>query len=247
MPGINFQNVSFSYQKDAPVLQGLDFSIQKGSFVGIAGNNGSGKSTLLYLINSLIPHHTQGFLQGKVLVDGFDTKVHNLSFFSSLVGTVFQNPEFSIFNLTVKEEIAFGLKNQPNEVVEQKIKQALEVVNLQGFEERDPSELSLGQKQRLSLAAVLAMDTDYIILDEPSSMLDYKSSKEIYRYLKKINQEQNKTIITIEHDTSLLYQHADQILILDKGKKVLFDTPDKVFKEPKNREILEEICIRIPV
>jgi energy-coupling factor transport system ATP-binding protein len=215
--GIRFDDVSFRYPDKADVLTGIRFVIPRGTFMGITGVNGSGKSTLTYCMNGLIPHSIPGKLTGNVFVDGISTKVKNVSYFSRSVGMVFQNPDFSLFNLTVSEEIGFGMKNLFGKVHKSQIIKALHDVGLSGYEARDPQTLSFGEKQKVCLASVLALDVSYIILDEPTAMLDWKSSVELYRLLKKLNTD-GKTIITVEHDTDFLWGYTNHIIILDKGR-----------------------------
>lgn len=243
---IILRNVSFGYSKDNLVLKDITLEIAQGSFLGIIGVNGSGKSTFTYLLNGIIPHLFKGYLQGEVLVDGISTKDKKVAYFAQKVGMLFQNPDFSLFNLTVAEEIAFGLKNlnpkgTPLNFAE-KIKAALQDVGLAGYENRDPQTLSLGEKQKICLASVLAMDTKYIVLDEPVAMLDYRSSIEIYQILTRL-QKQEKTIIVIEHDTDYLWQFADKVLLLDKATVLAYDDKKKIFS---NHVLLDQLGIKVP-
>ncbi len=214
--GISFQNVSFHYPEKEDVLHAVHFDIPAGSFFGITGVNGSGKSTLSYCMNGLIPHSVPGVLSGTVFVGGIDTKTKSVSYFSHRIGMVFQNPDFSLFNLTVEEEIAFGLKNLKGKSDKSIIEQVLRSVGLTGYGNRDPQTLSFGEKQKVCLASVLALDISYVILDEPTAMLDYKSSIELYALLRELNQK-GKTIITIEHDTDFLWDYTSEVVIVDKG------------------------------
>lgn len=241
-PGIVIDDVSFGYNRLDNQLKNIKTIIPKGSFCGITGTNGSGKTTFSYLLNGLIPHQVVGNFSGNVFVDGINTREKPVTYFSKKVGMVFQNPDFMIFNLTVKEEIAFGLMNFGIKNIDEKVSISLETVGLKGFENRDPHSLSFGQKQKLCLATVLAMDSDYIVLDEPSAMLDYKSSVNLYEILKRLNKK-GKTIIIIEHDTDFLFSFANQIIIFDKGSIVMSDTVNKVFKQKK---LLKNLGIKIP-
>lgn len=215
---IRFKQVSFHYPDNQNVLSDINLVISGGTFLGITGINGSGKSTLTYLMNGLIPHTIPGTLMGMVSVDGISTKTKEVAFFSHQVGMVFQNPDFSLFNLTVREEIGFGLKNLTGHVQQSRIKKALKQVGLTGYELRDPQTLSFGEKQKVCLASVLALDVTYIVLDEPTAMLDYKSSVELYQLLKKLNNEEGRTIIIVEHDTDFLWKYTKELIIIDKGK-----------------------------
>lgn len=240
--GIVLDKVSFSYKKETKVLRNISLEISRGDFLGISGTNGSGKSTLSLLLNGLIPHFIEGELSGQVLVEGVSTTQKNVSYFAQRVGMVFQNPDLSLFNLTVSEEIEFGLKNFGLDNIEKRKKEALSLVGLSGFENRDPQTLSFGEKQKICLACVLALDTQYLVLDEPTAMLDYKNSLELYKLLEKLNQR-GKTIITIDHDTDFLWKYCVSTLILDKGGIKLFGETKKVLK---NEKVLKTLGIKVP-
>jgi energy-coupling factor transporter ATP-binding protein EcfA2 len=207
--GISIEDVSFQYPNTSVALRHIDLSIQKGTFFGITGVNGSGKSTITYLFNSLIPHSIPGTFTGHVRIDGVETRSKSVSYFSRTVGMVFQNPDFSLFNLTVAEEISFGITNLKGIVNKKVIEKALGLVGLDKFANRDPQTLSFGEKQKVCLASVLALDVSYIVLDEPTSMLDYKSSCQLYELLKSLN-NQGKTIIVVEHDTDFLWNFTSE-------------------------------------
>lgn len=240
---IQFKQVSFHYPNSQNVLRDLNFIISSGTFLGITGINGSGKSTLTYLMNGLIPHAIPGTFTGMVLVNGISTKTKGVAFFSHQVGMVFQNPDFSLFNLTVSEEIGFGLKNLTGYVNQKQIKKSLKQVGLSGFELRDPQTLSFGEKQKVCLASVLALDVSYIVLDEPTAMLDYKSSVELYRLLKKLNNKEGRTIIIVEHETDFLWEYAQKLLIIDKGKIRAFGETKNVLN---NHHLLTSLGIKKP-
>jgi energy-coupling factor transporter ATP-binding protein EcfA2 len=240
--GIIISNVSFSYPDKTQVLTGIGLEIKKGSFLGITGVNGSGKSTLIYLLNGLIPHQIPGKLTGDVYINGEPVRRNSVSHFSRQVGLVFQNPDFAMFNLTVREEIAFGLNNFRMDKVETRINNALDQVGLIEFINRDPQTLSFGEKQKVCLAAVLALDTPIIVLDEPTAMLDFKSSLELYEILKKLNKT-GKTIVTVEHDTDFLWKYAQESLILDKGRIHSMGLTKKILG---GRKSLEKLGIKTP-
>jgi len=158
------------------------------------------------------------------------------------VGMVFQNPDFSLFNLTVAEDIGFGLQNLPGKIDQQKVLDALEQVGLGSFVDRDPQTLSFGEKQKVCLASVLALDVSYIVLDEPTAMLDYKSSVELYQLLKQLNAA-SKTIITVEHDTDFLWEYTQETMILDQGKVVSVGKTKDVLS---NQHLLESLGVKKP-
>jgi len=240
--GIVFDHVSFHYPDKADVVRDVTFTVRSGDFVGITGVNGSGKSTLTYCMNGLIPHSIPGSLHGGVTVDGVDTKEKSVSYLSHSVGMVFQNPDFSLFNLTVAEEVAFGLKNLKGTVNRQAIADALALVGLAGFENRDPQTLSFGEKQKVNLASVLALDVSYIVLDEPTAMLDHRSSVELYQLLKRLN-EKGKTIIVVEHDTDFLWDFASSMLVISGGLIVSEGETREVLS---NKKLLSSLGIKKP-
>jgi energy-coupling factor transporter ATP-binding protein EcfA2 len=240
--GIDIQSVSFHYPDKPDVLKNISFSIEAGDFLGITGTNGSGKSTFSYLLNGIIPHSIAGTLSGKILVDGVDTQKHPVSFFAKKVGMVFQNPDFSLFNVTVEEEIAFGMKNLGNHTDKKKISTMLERVSLAGFESRDPQSLSFGEKQKVSIASVLALDVSYIVLDEPTAMLDYKSSVALYELLRTLNTE-GKTIITIEHDTDFLWSYTKHTAIFNQGCIEIFGKTKTILA---HHTLLSQLGIKRP-
>ena len=240
--GINIKDVSFRYNNSGFALETISLFIKKGSFLGITGINGSGKSTFSYLLNGLIPNTLKGVMTGKVTVDKITTDKKNVAFFAKKVGMVFQNPDFSLFNLTVSEEVSFGLKNLKFDSIPQRVTDALSSVGLAGYAKRDPQTLSVGEKQRVCLAGVLAMDTDYIVLDEPTAQLDYKNSKELYQLLTGLN-KRGKTIIVIEHDTDLLWNYTKETLILNKGRIVSSGPTSKVLSDSK---MLNLLGIKVP-
>lgn len=239
-PGINIDNVFFGYQKNHYQLVGINIMIPKGTFCGITGINGSGKSTLLYLLNGLIPHEIDGVFKGNVFIDGINTREGILT---SKVGMVFQNPDFMIFNLSVHEEVEFGLHNMKFDNIQKRVKDALQMVSMEGYENRDPHTLSYGEKQKLCLACVLALEPDYIVLDEPTAMLDYKSSAHLYEILKKLN-DKGKTVIIVEHDTDFLLKYAQKTIVIHKGQVKFNSMTKQVFSQI---DTLKKIGIKVPL
>jgi len=240
--GISLHNVSFTYRDGTTALYEVTLNIQRGSFFGITGSNGSGKTTLVQLLNGLIPYHVEGALMGNITIDDINTRHHSVGFLARQVGVVFQNPEWMICNLTVEEEVAFGPKNMKLGEIKNRVYDALEAVGLREKSHVDPNTLSFGQKQKLAIACVLAMGTPYIVLDEPSAMLDYQSAVHVYELLQKLHAK-GKTIITVEHDTDLLFSFADTICILNEGKCIVNDNTQQAFS---NHVMLKKMGIKIP-
>jgi energy-coupling factor transporter ATP-binding protein EcfA2 len=241
--GIFLHDVTFRYAGAREhSLSHLTLHIEKGTFLGVTGSNGSGKTTLTYLFNGLIPHEIDGKLEGEVTIDSEQTREKSVSYFAKKVGMVFQNPDHMIFNLSVYEEIEFGLRNLGFKENEKRIKHALSEVGLADKIYSDPQNLSFGQKQKLCIASALAMDTEYIVLDEPSSMLDYKSSLDLYDLLAKLHKK-GKTVIVIEHDTDIIYTFADHSLVLQNGSVVKFGQTQHVFEDS---EYIKMMGIKVP-
>lgn len=211
--------LSLTYPGPARVLQQISFRMNSGCWLGITGSNGSGKTSLLYCLAGLIPRHLPGRLSGKISL-------------AKQPGLMFQNPDFSLFNLTVEEEAGFGASGD--------VLRALKTVGLDRLRQADPHTLSYGQKQKLCLAGLLARNPRVLLLDEPASMLDYHSTLELYRLLARLNR-QGKTIVTVEHDTRLLWEFTRRILILDQGKIAAFGPTRTVLK---NTRLLRRLGLR---
>jgi energy-coupling factor transport system ATP-binding protein len=223
-------------------LDGINLTIEDGDFIGVVGPTGSGKTTFLYCLNGLIPNSIKGKFFGEVWVDGVLTTKCKVSDLAKKVGIVFQDPDWQLFSLTVKDEVAFGLKNLKMDRVEERVKEALKTVGLEGFEDIEPYRLSQGQKQMLCIACIIAMQPKTILLDEPTSNLDYKNTKNIYSLLRRLNKE-GKTIVVVEHDTDLLAEYANKILVIADGKIVKNGLKEEVFSD---HELLEKLGIKIP-
>ncbi len=227
---IELCNVTKKYQdvlgNEKYALKEINLTIQPGEFIGIAGRNGSGKTTLARLLNGLILPS-----EGQVLVNGMDTKEYkHKKDIRRLVGMVFQNPDNQIINPIVEEEIAFGLGNigLPPSEVEPRITWALQVVGLTELRYHAPHLLSGGQKQRLAIAAALAMHPSYLVLDEPTSMLDPQGRNELIKSLQELNLKHQITIIIISHAMEELAV-AKRLLVLHQGRVHLDSLPWEVF------------------
>lgn len=238
--------VSFSYatygedSEEVQALRDVNVNIGKGDFVVILGRNGSGKSTFSRLLNALlIPQ------KGNVLVMGKDTaNEDNVWDIRSTAGMVFQNPDNQIIATTVEEDVAFGPENlgvEPAEI-RKRVDEALATVGISEFKTNAPHLLSGGQKQRVAIAGILAMKPECIILDEATSMLDPIGRKEVINVLKKLNKDENITIIHITHhmDEAAL---ANRLIIIDAGNIVLDGTPQEVFS---NVEKIKSLGLDVP-
>jgi len=240
---IKTRNHAFAY-KEEPVLRNVNIEMKKGEFIGIIGATGSGKSTFALCLNGIIPNSVQGKFSGEVEIFGKNTKSSETFELAEHVGLVFQDPDSQIFSIGVEDEISFGPENLglEKDEIHKRVDSALDTVKIKDLKDRETFTLSQGQKQKVCIASVLAMDLDVIILDEPTSQLDFKSTREIYEILEDLHKN-GKTVIVIEHKTDWLLKHADRILVLDGGKFILDGRPSEVFKKFKT---LERIGIEIP-
>lgn len=222
---IVFENVTFGYAKEHPVLAQLQLAIPAGQFIGIAGCNGAGKSTMLRLMNVLLRPQ-----KGTVYLNGVDTRQLSPAEAALHVGTVFQNPNHQLFLETVEEEIAYGLINCgiPAEERAERIQKALEVTGLLHLRQAFPRALSLGVRQRIALASVLALNPAIILLDEPTTGMD---CREIERLMQILADEQarGKTVIMITHDLEVLLDHAERVILLAQGQILCDGHPRDVF------------------
>jgi len=238
---IKIENVKFKYGTEDRfyAVDGVSLNIKRGEFTAIIGHNGSGKSTLAKLINSiLLPS------EGKVYVKGMDTSDESkLWDIRQSAGMVFQNPDNQLVATIVEEDIAFGPENQGVESSEirKRVDDALNAVGMYEFRKRPPHLLSGGQKQRIAIAGILALNSDCIILDEPTAMLDPSGRREVMETLKKLNKH-GKTILLITHYMDEAVQ-ADRVVIMDKGKIKLDGTPKNVFK---NIDVIKKFGLDVP-
>ncbi|HRU96655.1 MAG TPA: energy-coupling factor transporter ATPase [Ruminococcus sp.] len=242
---IEIEDLHFSYKGDSEtpdveVLKGIDLTIKKGEFVAVLGHNGSGKSTLAKHINAiLLP------TKGKVLVDGIDTADEDKLFqLRQKAGMVFQNPDNQIVSSIVEEDVAFALENLgvPYEEMRRRVDESLKAVNMYDYRLHSPSQLSGGQKQRIAIAGVIAMQPECIILDEPTAMLDPQGRKEVMSTIMRMNREQGITIVLITHYMDEAAK-CGRVVVMDKGRVVLDDTPRKVFSHV---EQVKEIGLDVP-
>ena len=242
---IEVQNVSFVYphnneEENVIALDGIDFHINKGEFLGIIGHNGSGKSTLAKLFNAIIFP-----TQGNVLVNGFNTKdQEHLWDIRQTAGMVFQNPDNQLVATIVEEDVAFGPENLgvPPLEIRERVDRALATVEMKAYAHQKPHQLSGGQKQRIAIAGILAMEPECIIFDEPTAMLDPSGRREVMGTIKKLNQDKHMTVIHITHFMNEIID-ADRIIVLDKGKIVMEGTPEVIFK---NVQGLKKIGLDVP-
>lgn len=231
---IEIKNLSYMYNKNDIILKNINLKIDDGEIVSIIGKNGCGKSTLLKLIAGLMKPST-----GNIFIDGID--IFRRKDFRKEMGIVFQNPDAQILFPKVFDDIEFALKNLKIENEKERIKIALKKVNLIGKEQKNTYNLSLGQKQRLNIASVLAINPNYILLDEPTTMVDSKEKGNIYKIMEDLKRD-NKTIIFVTNNINEILL-SDRIMILEN--KEIKHTIEKN-KLLENIQILQKCDIRIP-
>ena len=236
MSVITVENLRYRYSHAKELaLDGLDFSVEKGEFIGIIGENGAGKSTLSQALMGLVPQFYKGAYGGTVMVDGIEAGRTPVAQLCGHVGLVFQNPfnQLSGAKDNVYEEVAFGMQNLgvPAEEMKNRVEEALKLLDIWQYRDRNPFDLSGGQMQRVAIASVLVMRPDVMILDEPTSQLDPEGSDEVFKAVETLT-DSGITILMIEQKIEKLAAYCDRILLLHKGKQIAFDTPQKVFSMP---------------
>lgn len=236
MDSIQIKNLTYRYPtSEADVLKDVSFTVKKGELCAIVGANGSGKTTLCNAIRGFVPKFYKGEISGDVLVNGRDVKEDPDGKNALEIGFVFQNPFTQISGIasTVYEELAYGLENmgvEPEEI-RQRIERIMELTKIQEFRDRDPYQLSGGQQQRVALAAILVMDQDVLVIDEPTSQLDPQSTDDVFEIIK-LMKSMGKTVVLVEHKMEQIAEYADQIIVLDGGQVVMEGTPKEVFSDP---------------
>jgi len=233
-PIISIQNLSYQYAlTEQPALNQVSLDIGAGEYVAVMGACGAGKTSLSLSMNGIIPHMMAGGIEGKVFVAGRDTADTQVRELARVVGMVFDNPEFQLSQVTVREEVALGLENLgvPRDEMLRRIDEVLAIVGLTGFEDRSPLNLSGGQQQRLAIAAALAMYPQVLVLDEPTSNLDPLGKEEVFAVAARLNRERGMTIVIVEHEVEVLAAYADRIVVMSGGRVVLNGPPREVLSQ----------------
>ena len=242
---INIEHVSFTYEHGTgKALDDVTLTIEEGDFLGIIGESGAGKSTLGHCINGVIPHHYHGDFYGSVSLQGKDTFGLALTDISRLIGTVSQDVDSSMVAAVVEDELLYGLENFGIErcEIEGRLERTLAEVGIEDLRHRRISTLSGGQKQKVALAAILALRPRVVLLDEPTAELDPVSSRQMFELLAELNR-QGITVIIIEQKVMLLAEFARHLLVLDHGKVALYGTTDEVLRQTTR---MREIGINCP-
>ena len=243
------ENLTHIYNKDMPfaskALDNVSLEIKDNDFVGLIGHTGSGKSTLIQHLNGILKPSS-----GKILINGFDitAKDLNLTEIRKRVGVVFQYPEYQLFEETVEKDIAFGPRNLglDDEEVSNRVKISMDAVGLKydEFKDKSPFELSGGQKRRVAIAGVIAMEPEVLILDEPTAGLDPSGRDEIFNLIKQLHKEKNMTVILSSHSMDDMAKLSKTIIVMNNGKIEFMGSPREIFKNNSSR--LKDIGLDIP-
>ena len=237
---IEVRNLKYKYDSESEnyTLNDVSFQVKKGEWLSIVGHNGSGKSTTVRLIDGLLEAES-----GDIIISGDKLTAENVWEKRRQIGMVFQNPDNQFVGATVEDDVAFGLENQglDYDLMVERVHQALELVGMQDFKEREPARLSGGQKQRVAVAGVVALRPDIIILDEATSMLDPEGRLDLIQTVKKIKDKNELTVISITHDLDEIAL-SDRVLVMKEGQVESTATPRELF----SREDLEELGLDQP-
>ena len=243
---IKIRDFTFRYREgDRPVVSGINLDIPDGAFVGITGAAGSGKSTLTYALNGIIPHCYPGDFYGSVVIDGLDTCEVALTDVSRVVGSVCQDVDSQFVTSIVEDEALYGLENfgVPRDEIEGRVSRALADMGISDLRDRVISSLSGGQKQKVAIASILALNPRVLVLDEPTAELDPASSQAVFDLLARYAREHGTTVVVVEQKIALLSQYADLLVIVDEGRIRFADEPAKVLE---HSDELKRIGVNCP-
>ena len=245
---IKIENLTHVYMPKTPfekkALDNVNLTIEDGEFLALIGHTGSGKSTLIQHLNGLLEPSS-----GKILVDDIDitNKETKLTDIRKKIGLVFQYPEYQLFEETIEKDIAFGPNNLglTQDEVSKRVKKSMEMVGLdyETYKDISPFDLSGGQKRRVAIAGVIAMEPKVLILDEPTAGLDPKGRDDILEQIRILHQEYKMTIVLVSHSMEDVGKLAERIVVMNKGKIALMGKPSEVFREV---EVLENIGLAVP-
>ncbi|MBE6050753.1 MAG: energy-coupling factor transporter ATPase [Clostridium sp.] len=245
---IKIENLTHVYMPKGPfekvALDSVNLEIKDGEFVTLIGHTGSGKSTLIQHINGLLKATS-----GKILIDGVDITKPDVKLIDirKKVGLVFQYSEYQLFEESIAKDIAFGPKNLglSDEEIKKRVIKSMEMVGLdyETYKDKSPFDLSGGQKRRVAIAGVIAMEPKVLILDEPTAGLDPKGRDDILAQIQKLHKDYGMTIILVSHSMEDVAKIAEKVIVMNGGKVALQGTPNEVFKEV---EVLEKIGLGVP-
>ena len=226
---IRIENLSYQYHDGTPALEDINLTVRRGESVAVMGPNGAGKSTIALHLNGILSG------EGRVEIMGLEVCRKNLSEIRSMVGLVFQDPDDQLFCPTVREDVSFGPRNQKlaPELVDQAVSRALTWVGMEGSEDRSPHHMSFGEKKRISLATVLSMDPEILVLDEPATNLDPKGRRELIELVRGFE----VTKVIISHDTGMTRELCNRLIIIDDGRIVADGYTDELLGDSRLLEL----------
>ncbi|MBQ2934249.1 MAG: energy-coupling factor transporter ATPase [Clostridia bacterium] len=245
---LEVKNLTHTYDGNTPFMhdavKNVSFSVEKGEIIGIIGHTGSGKSTLVQHLNGLLKA-----TEGEVLLDGVNILENpkNIRAIRSRVGLVFQYPEYQLFEDTVYKDIAFGPKNMglSDEEIATRIAEICDIVGIkEDYLEKSPFDLSGGEKRRVAIAGVMAMQPEIIVFDEPVAGLDPKGRADVIKMITDYRNRYNATVLIISHNMEDMALIADKLIVMNKGEMALFDTTDNVFKQ---HDLLKSMGLNVPI
>ncbi len=245
---LNVKNLTYTYGDNSPFIKDavsdVSFSIDEGEIIGIIGHTGSGKSTLVQHLNGLLkPTEGKIFIEDKNIWDN----PREIRKVRSKVGLVFQYPEYQLFEETVYDDIAFGPKNMglTGEELEKRVKDTCEIIGVKSeYLTKSPFDLSGGEKRRVAIAGVMAMNPKIIVFDEPTAGLDPKGRQDVMEIINNYRKATNATVIIISHSMEDMAVLADKLLVMNKGRLVSFDLMENIFKDG---EALRKIGLNTPI
>lgn len=245
-PIIKVEDFTFYYpDSQEAALAGINLAVRPGEFLGLTGPTGAGKTTLVLALNGIIPNFQGGRLAGRVTIAGRDTAATPCARLAGVIGSVFQDPEAQLVAETVEDELAFGLENLavPREEMQARITAALGMVGITSLRHRSLRQLSGGQKQKVAIAAAVALRPHILVLDEPTSELDPRGSLEIVNLLERLNCDYGMTILLIEQKISLLAPRVPRLVCLYQGRIVADAAPRQVLGQEK---LVAELGLEVP-
>lgn len=238
---IETKNISYHYPDGTPALHNVNFKVEEGSKVALLGANGAGKSTLFLHFNGIIKPS-----KGTIFVDGDEVKYDKKTLLKirQKLGIVFQNPDDQLIAPTVKEDVAYGPLNigLPNNEINERVKESLKSVGLEGVERKAPHQLSGGEKKKVAIAGILAMQPKIMVLDEPTAGLDPKGASQIMKLLYELNQK-GITIVISTHDVDMVPLYASKVYIMSKGTIIKEGSPQEIFKDATT---IRDANLRLP-